>query len=333
MRMTRVWCGVMVLTSVLVLPRARLWAVPLSTLFDGQSITANDKLYSAFTLTLSQTTNGGVADTSHIDVVPLTNDPLSPGIKFTAPAGALGTASAHEGASSVLLTFSFDVSTLSQLPLIKGNSLLINGLALDSGPLASIQVFEQVFDAVGAPLGANQALATHQTQVGDSSLSDSITFLPQSLLHVVKTIVISSPGDNDEAILTMFEQRFSQDLAGDYNLNGVVDAADYVVWREGAGSQSEYDIWRANFGHSAAAPSLPGDYNNNGLVDAADYVVWRNTDGIQEGYDTWRSHFGQTNGSSSSEISDAAAPEPASIVMLSVGTIAIWFRRRAALEP
>jgi hypothetical protein len=40
-------------------------------------------------------------------------------------------------------------------------------------------------------------------------------------------------------------------LSGDFNANGTVDAADYVAWRKGLGtiySQSDYDIWRANFG-------------------------------------------------------------------------------------
>ncbi|MCC7474065.1 MAG: hypothetical protein IT425_01610 [Pirellulales bacterium] len=37
-------------------------------------------------------------------------------------------------------------------------------------------------------------------------------------------------------------------LTGDYNGNGVVDAADYVIWRKNGGTQSEYDDWRTNFG-------------------------------------------------------------------------------------
>jgi hypothetical protein len=47
-------------------------------------------------------------------------------------------------------------------------------------------------------------------------------------------------------------------LAGDYNGNGVVDAADYVSWRHGLGTtytQSDYDVWRANFGNTAASGS------------------------------------------------------------------------------
>jgi hypothetical protein len=40
-------------------------------------------------------------------------------------------------------------------------------------------------------------------------------------------------------------------LAGDYNRDGSVDAADYVVWRKNDGTQAGYDIWRANFGETA----------------------------------------------------------------------------------
>ena len=35
-------------------------------------------------------------------------------------------------------------------------------------------------------------------------------------------------------------------VPGDYNHNGIVDAADYVVWRKTDGTQPAYDTWRAN---------------------------------------------------------------------------------------
>jgi hypothetical protein len=47
-------------------------------------------------------------------------------------------------------------------------------------------------------------------------------------------------------------------LTGDYNENGVVDAADYVMWRNGDSpddSQAGYDAWRANFGSTAGSGS------------------------------------------------------------------------------
>lgn len=59
----------------------------------------------------------------------------------------------------------------------------------------------------------------------------------------------------------------SAGIPGDYNNNGAVDAADYVVWRNslgqnvtlpndttpGAVSQADYDVWRANLGQTAGS--------------------------------------------------------------------------------
>ena len=46
----------------------------------------------------------------------------------------------------------------------------------------------------------------------------------------------------------------------DYNHNGAVDAADYVVWRDALGQ---------------IGAGLTADGNNNGEIDAGDYNVWR----------------------------------------------------------
>jgi hypothetical protein len=50
-------------------------------------------------------------------------------------------------------------------------------------------------------------------------------------------------------------------LAGDYNGNGVVDAADYTLWRDTPG------------GSVSAATGADG--NGDGMVDALDYSVWK----------------------------------------------------------
>jgi hypothetical protein len=43
---------------------------------------------------------------------------------------------------------------------------------------------------------------------------------------------------------------------GDYNQNGVVDAADYVVWRKsGINGQQGYNDWRTHFGQIAGSGS------------------------------------------------------------------------------
>jgi hypothetical protein len=43
-------------------------------------------------------------------------------------------------------------------------------------------------------------------------------------------------------------------LDGDYNEDGQVDAADYIVWRKGmVDPQADYATWRLNFGNSSGA--------------------------------------------------------------------------------
>jgi hypothetical protein len=46
---------------------------------------------------------------------------------------------------------------------------------------------------------------------------------------------------------------------GDFNADGIVDAADYVVWRKSFGTTyttSDYDVWRAHFGQTAGSGSV-----------------------------------------------------------------------------
>jgi hypothetical protein len=45
-------------------------------------------------------------------------------------------------------------------------------------------------------------------------------------------------------------------LAGDYNSDGSVDSADYVVWRKSNGTQDGYNTWRTNFGRTAGGGAI-----------------------------------------------------------------------------
>jgi hypothetical protein len=52
----------------------------------------------------------------------------------------------------------------------------------------------------------------------------------------------------------------SESVQGDFNSNGTVDAADYVLWRKGVGVAStpeNYNLWRANFGSTGGTPQAP----------------------------------------------------------------------------
>lgn len=80
-------------------------------------------------------------------------------------------------------------------------------------------------------------------------------------------------------------------LLGDFNDNGVVDAADYVVWRSNLGN--------------------PDDSVLNGNGDAIAGVG-------SSDYDLWRANYGHSNGSGGGSESDsyASVPEPSSLILL-----------------
>jgi hypothetical protein len=88
-------------------------------------------------------------------------------------------------------------------------------------------------------------------------------------------------------------------LPGDYNLNGVVDAPDYVIWRKLLGSQT----------------NLAADGDLSGTVDEADYGFWL-------------PRFGNTFGSGSDASHPSAVPEPGSALLLVLGAVAVFLRDR-----
>jgi hypothetical protein len=87
-------------------------------------------------------------------------------------------------------------------------------------------------------------------------------------------------------------------LTGDYNADGTVDAADYVLWRDTLG---------------LAGSELAADGNGNDEIDAGDYEIWR-------------ANFGRTVGDS--ELASRAVPEPASLMTLLIGTMIVRVRAR-----
>lgn len=90
---------------------------------------------------------------------------------------------------------------------------------------------------------------------------------------------------SDEELDALFDV-----LAGDYNGDQVVDAADYTLWRD-------------TFGQTGT--SLAADGDQSGEVDMGDYTLWQN-------------NFGSTASISSSTASSAQVPEPVSAALLTV---------------
>jgi len=96
--------------------------------------------------------------------------------------------------------------------------------------------------------------------------------------------------------LTQITPVASVPVTGDYNKNGVVDAADYVVWR------SEY---------GQHASGLPADGYPDTYIDEYDY-------------DVWRERFGNTSGGAGSFGASAVVPEPSTFALLAL-VVAIGF--------
>jgi T5SS/PEP-CTERM-associated repeat protein len=85
-------------------------------------------------------------------------------------------------------------------------------------------------------------------------------------------------------------------LAGDYNANGAVDAADYIVWRKMLGQNGI---------------GLAADGSGNTVVDQEDYAVWR-------------SNFGAVSGNGAGVATNV--PEPGSLLLILMCFAGAWAR-------
>jgi hypothetical protein len=92
-------------------------------------------------------------------------------------------------------------------------------------------------------------------------------------------------------------------VAGDYTNNGIVDTADYLLWRKNQGTSNV----------------LPNDAIG-GKIGAAQY-------------DQWRAHLGQIGGISSGAVASAAVPEPRTLSLLFLAAAGVWTRYRRKTSP
>lgn len=142
--------------------------------------------------------------------------------------------------------------------------LLTSGATMDLNFVGTDLIDELRFNGVGQVTGTWGSLASTATH-------KSAFFTGTGLLQV--STYVAPPS-----------------LVGDYNGNGVVDAADYTVWRDSLGSGTAL----AN-----------RDPLNTGNVSQADFISWRN-------------NFGATLGSGAGSLATSAVPEPASLALVAM---------------
>ncbi len=91
-------------------------------------------------------------------------------------------------------------------------------------------------------------------------------------MNIILNLAVGGDFGGDPNGTTVFPQHMDVDyvrvwqrqtgLSGDYNGDGTVSAADYVVWRKSQGG---------------SGIGLPADGSGNGTVDGADYLAWRSS--------------------------------------------------------
>ena len=119
------------------------------------------------------------------------------------------------------------------------------------------------------------------------------------------TVAAAGTSRVDNVMITGIGAVLPTGVAGDYNNNNVVDAADYTVWRDALGQSI----------------TLPHEDPNStpGSVTIDDYNYWK-------------AHFGATfpgAGAGGGSLSTSGAvPEPASVVLLVVGLVGVVAGRR-----
>jgi len=170
---------------------------------------------------------------------------------------------------------------------------------------------------------ANSTIGTVGGQIGDEAIHNMLNYVsangdvwlgwtwwaagpwwPTNYIFTLEPTNLGQPTQTDRAALGVLQPHLA--ILGDYDVNGTVDAADYIHWR-------------ANLDLNVTAGTAD-DGNADGIIGQSDYDVWRQS-------------FGRTSAASGSEVPSANVPEPCStsafcVIAFMLSTI--WRSRRKA---
>lgn len=169
-------------------------------------------------------------------------------------------------------------------------NVAVRGRFMHDGRFASLEEVVQFYSS-----------QVHDVPQLDGRLRDplQLNLTPDQINDIVA--FLNTLTDNTFLTSSLFSDPFVA-LPGDYNGDGVVDSADY-------------QLWRANVGDTSA---LLADGNGNGVVDAADYAMWRKNFGR-----TWQS---LATGSGAGVV-QTAVPEPTGSALALLASILALTRR------
>jgi hypothetical protein len=149
--------------------------------------------------------------------------------------------------------------------------------------------------AEGVPVGPGGRLAAQQTISLGSIWNQGVAPFPDLTFNIIQF--------NGESANVHLEIA----LDGDYYRDGIVDARDYVAWRESLSTQ--------------VPPFTGADGNGDGVVDADDYLVWRASFGTSLRPDGGVNHAAASAGA-------FATPEPSACLLLLIGALILSQRPR-----
>ncbi len=138
-------------------------------------------------------------------------------------------------------------------------------------------------------LGESQiTLADGNSNVDEWSYGEITDQSPTNAVEARVAFVFIQPATNDLGSVFVDSVMLFETLAGDYNDDGVVDAADYTVWRDNLG---------------AVEGSLPNDIDGGSIGNAQ--------------YSTWQANYGLSTNTVSTA-SSTAVPEPPTLLVFGI---------------
>ncbi len=182
-------------------------AISLDNLVNGGSISVHGN---QFTDWLIFTSSSLTPNLEEIEVLPLDDDPLNPGLQFLFGNQVQFTATGD--LQSQFFDFGFTVSTVSGEPMIQDNSLSLTGHRFSEDPEGEefLNVFEDVWDAGFDNILGEKQVTADKLFPENNVFFDMAEFSPQSTINVDIFTDLNTLAAGDFVSLDSLEMRFSQ---------------------------------------------------------------------------------------------------------------------------